>query len=99
VRIGIAIRALADDPRPPGAALLTGEGAERAWRVRVGDYRILYQIRDDQLLVIVIRVGHRREIYRGRRISEESQQYGMQRPDAHGGSSWISQLAPSPRTG
>lgn len=39
-------------------------GAVNIWRVRVGDYRIVYTIKDDLLLVLVLRVGHRREIYR-----------------------------------
>ncbi|MBF0152290.1 MAG: type II toxin-antitoxin system RelE/ParE family toxin [Magnetococcales bacterium] len=50
------------DPRPPGARKL--EGVSNTWRVRVGDYRILYIIRDDRLLVLVISIGHRREVYR-----------------------------------
>ena len=56
-----SIEQLAEAPRPHGARKLTGRDA---WRVRVGDYRILYEIHDDQLVILVIRVGHRREIYR-----------------------------------
>jgi mRNA interferase RelE/StbE len=56
------IRALADDPRPPGAIRLAGE--EGLFRIRVGDYRVSYAIEDDVLLVLVVAVGHRKEIYR-----------------------------------
>jgi mRNA interferase RelE/StbE len=64
VRIARTIDRLAASPRPRGAKLLTGDGPQRIWRVRVGDYRILYEINDDRLLVLVIAVGHRREVYR-----------------------------------
>jgi len=66
VRIARTIDRLATSPRPRGAKLLTGEGRQRIWRVRVrvGDYRILYQIHDDQLLVLIIAVAHRRDVYR-----------------------------------
>ena len=60
-RILAAIDALADDPRPPGCKKLVGQDG---WRIRVGDYRIVYEIRDQVLLVIVVDVGHRSEIYR-----------------------------------
>lgn len=56
------IDALADDPRPSGAAKL--KGSENTYRVRVGDYRIVYTIQDNVLLVTVIKVAHRREVYR-----------------------------------
>ncbi|MBF0308472.1 MAG: type II toxin-antitoxin system RelE/ParE family toxin [Magnetococcales bacterium] len=49
-------------PRPPGALKL--EGSVDVWRIRVGDYRILYTIEDDKLIVLVVKIGHRREIYR-----------------------------------
>lgn len=61
-RILARLAELAGEPRPAGAELLTG--LADVWRVRVGDYRIVYTIRDDVLLVLVLRVGHRREIYR-----------------------------------
>jgi mRNA interferase RelE/StbE len=64
-RVRQAVRALAADPRPPGAKLLSEQ--RTIWRIRVGDYRVLYEIRDEQLVVLVIRLGHRREVYRGRR--------------------------------
>jgi len=56
------IDTLAKDPRPPGVKRL--KGGEGYLRLRVGDYRIVYEVRDDQLLVLVIRVAHRREAYR-----------------------------------
>ncbi|MGH9229554.1 MAG: type II toxin-antitoxin system RelE family toxin [Acidimicrobiales bacterium] len=61
-RVRAAIDLLADDPRPPGCRKLTGE--ENAYRVRVGDYRIVYEVLDDRLLIHVVRVGHRRDVYR-----------------------------------
>lgn len=86
----LAIRALAAEPRPRGAALLAGTGPDRIWRIRVGDYRVLYEIQDDLLVVLVVRLGHRREIYRGRGISEASAPYAtrINRPQPHGGRSW-----------
>jgi len=57
-----AIELLADNPRPPAARQLVGGQGE--WRVRVGDHRIVYEIGDAELVVLVLRVGHRREIYR-----------------------------------
>ena len=61
-RVARAIAALAHDPRPRGATLLTGP--DGIWRVRVGDYRILYRIEDDVVRVLVIRIRHRRDAYR-----------------------------------
>lgn len=63
-RIQGALELLSSDPRPPAATQLVGGAGE--WRVRTGDYRIVYEIEDDELLVLVLRVGHRREIYRSR---------------------------------
>jgi len=63
-RIQAALELLAVDPRPPAATQLVGGAGE--WRVRTGDYRIVYDIEDEQLLVLVLWVGHRREIYRPR---------------------------------
>ena len=62
-RIRAAIDLLAEQPRPPGAVRLVGE--PHVHRVRVGDYRILYEIVDDRLVVLVVRIGHRRDVYRG----------------------------------
>lgn len=60
-RIGSAIDALAKDPRPRGAKKLSGTDAD--YRIRVGDYRVLYEIRDDEVLVLVFDAGHRRDVY------------------------------------
>ena len=57
-----ALRALADDPRPPGVKAL--QGRRGYLRIRVGNYRIVYQVRDAELLVLVVQLGHRREVYR-----------------------------------
>ena len=59
-RIQGAIALLAEDPRPPGARALQGRPG---FRVRVGDYRIIYTVEDGVLLVVVVRIGHRRDIY------------------------------------
>lgn len=61
-RLGAVIALLAQDPRPPGAVKLSGE--DGLYRVRGGDYRAIYRIEDDRLLVLVVKVGHRRDIYR-----------------------------------
>jgi mRNA interferase RelE/StbE len=61
-RIQAAVELLATEPRPPAARPLT-DGAGR-WHVRTGDYRIIYRINDGELLVIVVAIGHRREVYR-----------------------------------
>lgn len=60
-RIREAIRALAADPRPSGCSKLTGR---EGWRIRVGDYRVIYEINDSENSVTVLAVGHRRDIYR-----------------------------------
>lgn len=60
-RIEAAIDGLSQDPRPPGCKRLVNSSA---WRIRIGDYRVLYEIRDAVLVVIVVEIGHRREIYR-----------------------------------
>jgi len=59
-RVQGAIALLAQDPRPPGARALQGRPG---LRVRVGDYRIIYTVEDDVLLVVVVRLGHRRDVY------------------------------------
>ncbi len=63
-RIQAALELLATDPRPPAATQLVGGSGE--WRVRTGDHRIVYEISDGELLVLVLRVGHRRDIYQPR---------------------------------
>lgn len=62
-RIWEAIESLATEPRPRGCRKISGPEAKR-YRIRVGDYRIIYRVNDDQLIILVVRVGHRREIYR-----------------------------------
>ena len=59
-RVQGAIALLAQDPRPPGARALQGRSG---LRVRVGDYRIIYTVADDVLLVVVVTLAHRRDIY------------------------------------
>ncbi|MGH3382997.1 MAG: type II toxin-antitoxin system RelE family toxin [Nocardioidaceae bacterium] len=59
-RVQGAIALLAHDPRPPGARALQGRPG---LRVRVGDYRIIYTVDNDVLLVVVVRLGHRRDVY------------------------------------
>ena len=61
-RIAKAIDGLAAEPRPPDVKKLTAE--DDLWRIRVGDYRIIYQIMDRRLTVLVVEVGHRGDIYR-----------------------------------
>jgi mRNA interferase RelE/StbE len=61
-RLDAAIQGLKETPRPPGCKKLTG--VADLWRVRVGEYRIVYQIRERELLLLVVKVGHRREVYR-----------------------------------
>ena len=63
-RIQQRIYVLCEDPRPPGTKALAGRGG--FYRFRVGDYRVIYEIRDEILTVLVVRVGHRREVYRNR---------------------------------
>ncbi len=60
-RIVTKIGALAGNPRPVGAEKLSGDDK---YRIRQGDYRILYEIVDEQLIVTVVRIGNRREVYR-----------------------------------
>lgn len=61
-RVSRKIDGLAVQPRPRGVTKLSG--AEDLHRIRVGDYRVVYQIKDDILLIVLIRIGHRRDIYR-----------------------------------
>ena len=63
-RAQAAVELLAHEPRPAGAKKLVGGDGE--WRVRTGDYRIVYEVDDGVLLVLVLAVGHRREVYRRR---------------------------------
>ncbi|MEV4901982.1 type II toxin-antitoxin system RelE/ParE family toxin [Citricoccus sp. NPDC055426] len=59
-RIRGAISLLATDPRPPGATPLKGRDG---WRVRVGNYRIIYTVQNDRLIVVVVAIGHRKDVY------------------------------------
>lgn len=60
-RVEGAIALLAEDPRPPASRPLRGRPG---YRVRVGGYRIIYTINDDVLLIVVVTLGHRRDVYR-----------------------------------
>lgn len=62
-RVVAAIRALADDPRPVGAGKLTAFDPP-AWRVRVGGYRVVYEVDDDRVVVVVVNTSPRGEVYR-----------------------------------
>ncbi len=61
-RVAQAIDALGENPHPPGSKKLKGGG--NLWRIRVGDYRIVYQIHDQELVVVIVAIGHRSGIYR-----------------------------------
>ena len=61
-RIVLAASELADNPRPTGCVKL--EGDDNLWRIRVGDYRIVYTIAGKKLIVLVVRVAHRKDVYR-----------------------------------
>ncbi len=61
-RIAAQIDTLAANPRPRGVKKLADQ--QNVYRVRVGDYRVLYTIEDDALLVLIVSIGHRREVYR-----------------------------------
>ena len=56
------IRCLAENPRPPGVKALAGPS--KLFRLRAGKYRVIYQIRGDVLLVLIVKIGHRRDVYR-----------------------------------
>jgi mRNA interferase RelE/StbE len=62
LRIVSAIEALGDEPRPIGAKKLVAE--ENLWRIRIGSYRAIYQIEDDKLIILVLKIGHRKDVYR-----------------------------------
>ena len=63
-RLANRIDGLREDPRPPGAKQLQGE--DRLYRLRVGDCRVVYSIEGRRLVILVVRVGHRRDVYRQR---------------------------------
>lgn len=60
-RIIASVKELADEPRPPGCTKLSGRDA---WRIRVGSYRVIYEIHDNRLLILIVTIVHRREAYR-----------------------------------
>ena len=60
-RILARLAELETNPRPPDVKKLKGRAA---WRIRVGDYRVIYEIHDRELQILVVTIGHRREIYR-----------------------------------
>lgn len=60
-RILVGIAELEREPRPQGVRKLSGY--DNAWRVRIGDYRVLYEVIDDEVIVTVVRVAHRRDVY------------------------------------
>ena len=62
LKLNKRIDSLCLDPRPRGSKKL--KGGDELWRVRVGDYRVVYEVRDKVLVVLVVRVAHRREVYR-----------------------------------
>lgn len=60
-KIIIAIQNLSENPRPSGVKKLSGRDA---WRIRVGNYRVIYEIQDEKLVVIVVYIGDRKDIYK-----------------------------------
>ena len=61
-RVARAISALADDPRPRGARKIVA--TDDSYRIHVGDYRIVYEIQEDVLLILIVKIGNRKDIYR-----------------------------------
>jgi mRNA interferase RelE/StbE len=61
-RVDAALKGLLENPRPSGAKKLSG--SQHDWRIRVGDYRILYEVDDEGRLITIWRIAHRREAYR-----------------------------------
>ncbi len=61
-RIVGEVAMLAHDPRPAGMVKLAGDN--NLWRIRIGNYRVVYEIHDDRLVVLVLRVAHRKDVYR-----------------------------------
>lgn len=61
-RVVEAVESLAGDPRPHGSRKMVG--SENNWRLRIGDYRVVYSVFDALLVIEVVRVGHRKDVYR-----------------------------------
>ena len=61
-RIADGIETLADNPLPPGVKKLTDK--DDLYRIRIGDYRVIYQINESMLLILIVKIGHRGDIYR-----------------------------------
>lgn len=61
-QIAPVVDGLANEPRPAGCEKLAGE--DDLWRVRSGDYRLIYTVRDDLVIVTVVRIAHRKDVYR-----------------------------------
>ena len=60
-RILTSIEKLAEEPRPSGSKKLTNE---ELYRIRIGNYRVIYEVHDDRLIVLIVKAGHRKDIYR-----------------------------------
>ncbi|MCB1307138.1 MAG: type II toxin-antitoxin system RelE/ParE family toxin [Leptospiraceae bacterium] len=60
-RIQPVLISLSENPRPPGSRKLSGRDG---WRIRIGDYRVIYEINDEALTITVLDIGHRKDIYR-----------------------------------
>jgi len=61
-KIILAVEALASDPRPQGSKKM--QGCDCAYRIRIGDYRVIYEVYDTRVVIEVVRVSHRRDVYR-----------------------------------
>jgi mRNA interferase RelE/StbE len=61
-RVAVAVDGLKENPRPPGCKKLTG--SKNKYRIRVGQYRVIYEIYDKEILVLIVRIAHRKDAYR-----------------------------------
>ena len=64
-RIQKVVNALMENPRPPGCEKLKAKPSGDLYRIRTGDYRVVYQIKDSKLIILVVTIGHRSDVYRG----------------------------------